>query len=134
MINNPNLHFTFSKQERLCSRKTIEKIFESGKAINENPLRLLWIENPNAEKVFLQITISVPKKKIKKAVNRNKIKRHIREAYRLNKHKFFSAFENSEKQYAAIIIYTGREPLAWKELEAKIFVTLQRFAKEACKK
>jgi ribonuclease P protein component len=133
-MNTPNQQFTFSKQERLCSRKTIEKIFESGKAINENPFRLLWVEAPSEENVYLKIAISVPKKNFKKAVDRNKIKRQIREIYRLNKNKFFSKLENPEKRYAAIIIYTGRALPDRKEMEAKIFVTLQRFAKEICKK
>lgn len=133
-MNTPNQRFTFSKQERLCSRKTIEKIFDSGKAINENPFRLLWVEAPNEENVYLKIAISVPKKNFKKAVDRNKIKRQIREVYRLNKNKFFSKLENPEKRYAAIIIYTGRVLPDRKEMEAKIFVTLQRFAKETCKK
>ncbi|HKR05371.1 MAG TPA: ribonuclease P protein component [Bacteroidia bacterium] len=132
-MNLPKQQFTFSK-ERLCSRKTIEKIFDSGKAINENPFRLLWVEAPNEENVYLKIAISVPKKNFKKAVDRNKIKRQIREVYRLNKNKFFSTLENPEKRYAAIIIYTGRVLPDRKEMEAKIFVTLQRFAKETCKK
>jgi ribonuclease P protein component len=133
-MNLPKPRFTFSKQERLCSRKVIEKIFESGKAINETPFRLLWVETVSEEKIFLKITISVPKKNFKKAVDRNKIKRQIREAYRLNKHKVFSEIKNIEKKFAAVIIYTGKEQLSWKEIEAKIFVSLQRFAKEACKK
>lgn len=133
-MNIPKQPFTFSKKERLCSRKAIEKIFVSGKAINENPFRLLWIESPNEENVYLKIAISVPKKNFKKAVDRNKIKRQIREIYRLNKNRFLSPLQNSEKKYAAIIIYTGREFPDRKEMEAKIFVTLQRFAKEICKK
>ena len=125
--------FFFRKQERLCSRKVIESVFETGKSINENPFRFLWMETLHTENVLLKITISVPKKNFKKAVDRNKIKRQIREAYRLSKHKVLSSIENAEKKYAAIIIYTGKQPLSLTELEAKIIVTLQRFAKATCK-
>ncbi len=133
-MNLSKQRFTFSKKERLASRKTIEKIFQSGKAINESPFRLLWIESDGEEKIFLKLAISVPRKNFKKAVDRNKIKRLIRERYRLNKHSFFPPIGSSEKNYAAIIIYTGREIPDGKEMEAKFFVTLQRFAKEICKK
>ena len=125
--------FLFPKQERLCSRKTIETIFESGKAINESPLRFLWVEASAEEKILLKIAISVPKRIFKRAVDRNKIKRQIREAYRLNKYKVLTMIENSGRKFSGIIIYTGREHLTRQEMEAKIIVTLQRFAKETCK-
>ena len=133
-MNITKQRFTFSKHDRLCSRKEIETIFESGKSITENSIRLLWKEALFEENIPLKIAISVPKKKFNKAVDRNKIKRQIREAYRLNRHKVLPELENSGNKFSAIIIYTGKKPLAWREMEDKIFVTLQRFAKEACKK
>ncbi|MEO5570583.1 MAG: ribonuclease P protein component [Bacteroidia bacterium] len=133
-MNAPTPRFTFSKHERLCSRKAIESLFQSGKAINEPPLRFLWKETAHLENVSLKIIISVPKKNFKKAVDRNKIKRHIREAYRLNRHKFLEEIVKSGRKFSAIIIYTGKKPLTWREMEAKISVTLQRFVSEICKK
>jgi ribonuclease P protein component len=126
--------FLFPKKERLCSRKAIETIFESGKAINESPLRFLWTESSAEDKIPLKIAISVPKRNFKRAVDRNKIKRQIREAYRLNKHKVLTRIENTGRKFSGIIIYTGKEHHTGQEMEAKIIVTLQRFAKEACKK
>lgn len=133
-MNTLKPRYTFHKHERLCSRKVMESIFESGKAINENPMRLLWMESSPDENLPLKIAISVPKKFFKKAVDRNKIKRQIREAYRLNKHTILPMLENSGKKFSAIIIFTGKEPLSYQNTEAKIILTLQRFAKEACKR
>lgn len=124
--------FTFSKQERLSSRKAIEFVFKSGKKINEKPIQLLWTESDSEEKEALKIAISVPKKNFKKAVDRNKIKRQIREAFRLNKHKILPLLKISGKKFSAVILFTGKLPLTYRETEAKIILTLQRFASKVC--
>ncbi len=125
--------FKFSKAEHLCSLKTLDLVFETGKKINVNPFRFVWIERATTDNVKLKIAFSVPKKFFKRAVDRNKIKRHMREAYRLNRDKQLSEITNSGKQFAAMLVFSAREPLSYAETEAKIILTLQRFAKEACK-
>ncbi|MFI5218051.1 MAG: ribonuclease P protein component [Bacteroidia bacterium] len=124
--------FTFSKHERLGSRKALEHIFKSGKKINESTIQILWMESDSKEKALLKIAISVPKKNFKKAVDRNKIKRQIREAYRLNKHKILPLIKSTGKKFSAVILFTGKVPLAYPETEAKIILTLQRFASKVC--
>ena len=76
--------FTLSKEERLCSRKAMEKLFEgSNKSILSYPIRAVF---QKTEETGIRIMISVSKRFFKRAVKRNRIKRQLREAYRLNKH------------------------------------------------
>jgi ribonuclease P protein component len=131
---NEKNRFTFRKNEHLCSRKSIEAIINYGKAINEPPFRLSWIEDTDIKSEPLKIAISVPKRFFKRAVDRNSIKRIIREAYRLQKAPFLCMLKDSDKCYHALLIYTGKEIPAYRQVEDKIILTLQRFVKEECGK
>ena len=76
--------FTLRKEERLCSRKALEQLFEgSNKSILVYPIRTIYQET---EETGIRIMVSVSKRFFKRAVKRNRIKRQLREAYRLNKH------------------------------------------------
>jgi ribonuclease P protein component len=75
--------FTLSKQERLCSRKALEALFGGGsKSILAYPVRAVF---QKTEETGIRIMVSVSKRFFKRAVKRNRIKRQLREAYRLNK-------------------------------------------------
>ena len=76
--------FTLSKEERLCSRKALEELFEgSNKSMLAYPIRAVF---QKTEETGIRIMVSVSKRFFKRAVKRNRIKRQLREAYRLNKH------------------------------------------------
>lgn len=75
--------FTLPKSEHLCSEKEIGELFTYGTSFIKYPLRIIFLESTTPN---IQILTSVPKKRFKHAVDRNRIKRLIREAYRLNKH------------------------------------------------
>ena len=80
------MSLTFKKQERLKSKKTIELLFKNGNIINEFPVKAVWIKTTLPEKdAVSQVSFSVPKRLFKKAIDRNRIKRLLRESYRLNK-------------------------------------------------
>lgn len=79
---------TFSKAERLCSKKLIERLFGGeGKSFPAFPLRVVYMPLTEEEMAAdVSILVSVPKKRFKRAVKRNRVKRQVREAYRRNKH------------------------------------------------
>lgn len=81
--------FSFSKEERICSKILIEQLFTSGKArsMTAFPLRMVYMETcRQADVPQVRVLISVSKRHFRHAVDRNHVKRQLREAYRLNKH------------------------------------------------
>ena len=118
---------TLTKAERLRSRKTISLLFEKGKAINIHPIKLVWTQIPNREDSILQFGVAVPKKNFKKAVDRNRLKRQMREAMRKNKLPVKNFLAQKDKPCAMLLVFTGKEAVTYKEIEDKIIVILQRF-------
>lgn len=119
--------YTFKKSERLKSRKIIERIFNrEGKSFSVYPILTVWLETPLNSEFPAQVTFSVSKKKFKKAVQRNRIKRLMREAYRLNKPKFYESLQAKEKQVAIIFVYLAKEELDFQTIEAKMKQSLKR--------
>ena len=96
--------FTFKKQERICSKLLIDKLFGGGKSHSmvAFPLRAVYLvqekENKTDENPQIKILISVPKKHFKRAVKRNRAKRQIREAYRKNKYLLLDELENNPQE------------------------------------
>ena len=117
---------TLTKAERLRSRKTISLLFEKGKSITMHPLKMLWMQTPNKEGSILQFTVAVPKKNFKRAVDRNRLKRQMREAMRKNKLSVKNFLAEKDKPCALILVFTGKETAPYKEIEDKIVVILQR--------
>jgi ribonuclease P protein component len=102
-------HFTFNKDERLCSKIIIDKLFTEGKTVYLYPLRFVFIPLVEEDsKIPLKVVFSVSKRNYKKAVDRNLIKRRMREAYRLEKYSFYELFLENRKSIALMIIYTDK--------------------------
>ena len=82
--------YTLGKEERICSKKLIEKLFKGGrsKSMVAYPLRVVYAQKADdeGENVPAQMLVSVSKRHFKHAVDRNRVKRQVREAYRKHKH------------------------------------------------
>lgn len=119
--------YNLPKQQRLKSKKVIERLFVEGKPINAFPLKLIYLKTLLPEDVPFQVAVIAPKKNFKAAVKRNRIKRLLREAYRLNKRLIFN---NTEGQYALVILYLGKEMPSFLQIETKTKIVLSKLLKQ----
>ena len=101
--------FTFSKSERISSRREIDLLFEQGHSFLVYPLRIVFLSIPKTDdSVPVSVLISVPKRKLKRAVHRNRIKRLIRETYRLNKQDLLQKTFDSGRLLIAFVYLSGK--------------------------
>ena len=119
--------FTFDKQERLSGTKRIDALFEKGSSFICYPLRVLYMEQEQSTLAECSILVSVPKKRIKKAVHRNRIKRLIRESYRLNK-KLIDGSESDAKSIDVAFIYVKDIASEFKDIQKAMQKALKRIA------
>ncbi|MDH5366596.1 MAG: ribonuclease P protein component [Cyclobacteriaceae bacterium] len=111
---------TFKKSERLCSKKLIKELFDKGSSFYIYPFKVFYNPNKRLDELH-QVLFSVPKRNFKKAVDRNLIKRRMREAYRLNKQTI-----NNSKPKLIAYIYTPKEILDYHQIEKKLKISLER--------
>lgn len=120
--------FGFPKAERLAGKKKIEELFKDGSSFFLHPILVKYQPVGNSS---TRVLISVPKKKLRRAVDRNKVKRRIREAYRLNKH--LLSPEPAQAFHVAFI-YQDTSVLPYAEIEQKIVILLKRLMEKTSKK
>jgi ribonuclease P protein component len=102
---------SLSEKQRLKAKKAIEVLFGKSHVYGKYPLRILWnIASEESEEAGLKLLVAVPKRRVKKAVQRNRIKRLIREVYRKNKNEADSFFKEKRMECHLGILFIG-EPL-----------------------
>ena len=119
----------FLKEDRLCSSRRIETLFSEGERLYEFPFKAIWQEDDTLQST-VKVAISVPKKRLSKASQRNHIKRLVREAYRKQKSLLVEKLLQENKSINLMLVYTLPSILSFTEIEDKISVTLQRLADE----
>jgi ribonuclease P protein component len=115
---------TFRKVERLTKEKSIQELFEKGSSFYLFPFKVFFLVNPDQEYPVNQLLFSVSKKNFKRAVDRNLIKRRMREAYRLQK----DALPASPRLILGFI-YTNKEILLFEEMKKKILLSFNKLSK-----
>lgn len=123
----PASKFTFKKAERLKSRKIIGQLFSAGKSKSFYPLRFVWLATPLPSPYPVQFTVSVSTRHFSNAVDRNRIKRQIRETYRLQKHILYPALNAQNKQLALMVIFIAKKPESYTLIEKKMTKAIQYF-------
>jgi len=121
---------TFKKEERLCSKKIIGELFSEGHTFYKYPFLVKWSINNNPKDREAMLLINVSKKHHKRAVDRNLIKRRIKEAFRKNKNILYDYLNENNINLVFSLIYNSKEIALFEEIELKIILILQRFQKE----
>ena len=121
---------TFPKKEHLYGEKVIENLHTTGSSFLVYPLRVVYlnVSQPD-EHIPVRVMIGVSKKKFKKAVDRNRAKRLMREAYRLNKSSLVSIIKKEEVKIYLSFQYIADEMLTFDEISTKMQKALDRLTK-----
>ena len=111
------VRYTFSNTEKLKSKKHIEALFTEGETCSKYPLKMVYKNISFSDDVPVKAGVSVSKRNFKKAVDRNRIKRLLRECYRLNKH---LVYHELNQKYVIMFLYLGKEMPNFHDLNKKM--------------
>jgi ribonuclease P protein component len=120
---------TFSKSERLCSKKALAELFENGNSFFCFPFQIVWIKSPSEISSPAQVAFSVSKKSFKLAVKRNLIKRRIKEAYRKNKHQLYTFLNSVNTRIIFMIIFKDNSIPDYATIEKSVKEMIGKFIK-----
>lgn len=113
--------FTFHKTERLCSQKLIEDLYRTGKRFTAFPITVHWkIIKSAPTQSPAQVLIVAPKRRLRHAVDRNRVKRIMRESYRLQKHRLYSTLEATNQKLIISLSYSHHEIYEFQSIYRKI--------------
>lgn len=119
----------FTKDERLTAKKTIDRLFkEPTGSFFAYPIKLTYLHTSTNADSPAQVLITVPKRNFKKAHDRNRIKRQLREIYRKNKSIIYDCLTSKQQQACFLIGYVAKQHMQTAALEQKIVELFKQFA------
>jgi ribonuclease P protein component len=127
--------YTFKKEERLCNKKLIDELFHKGSSFLCYPFKASWLLVDDAvQTVPAQLLISVSKRRYKHAVDRNLVKRRLREAYRLNKQQhLYELLVDANKKIIISIGYIGKQIESYELFDKKMLKLFKQLSEELAK-
>ncbi|HEY0976849.1 MAG TPA: ribonuclease P protein component [Flavobacteriales bacterium] len=129
-MTTPASGTTLGKEERLSGRELISAVVKSGRSVNVAPFRLMGLITELGTDSTAQVAFSIPKRNVKRAVVRNRIRRLMREAYRTEKERLHAPLRATGKQCAWLFVYQGRTPVDLAETRRKISAAIERWLQQ----
>lgn len=121
---------SYAKAEKLKSRKALNALFTGGKSFAVFPVKIFWMPAAPDSDRPMQAGVGVSARHFKKAVDRNRIKRLLRECYRLNKHSLLATLEAKKKKVVVFFLYVGKELPDYTMLNEKMQQALTKFEEQ----
>jgi ribonuclease P protein component len=118
--------FTFQKGERLCSQKIIGELFTTGDSFLAYPLKVVFLKTELPESFPVQAAFTVSKRNFKRAVDRNLLKRRMREAYRLKKAALYNEINERNLQIAIMFVYIGKDIAEYNTIEKSMISAFKK--------
>lgn len=115
------MNFKFPSTENLKSRKAIELLFTEGKSVRSYPIKVFYLPSETIETT--QATFAVPKRNFKSAVDRNRIKRQMRETYRLHKQLLIT---NKDQNFTLLFLYLSKDKLPYTSIDKAMLSILNK--------
>ncbi len=119
------MRFTFKKEERLYGHAALDNVYSKGRHLHTDSIKIIFIEVPKSNYPPCRVVFSVPKRGFKKAVDRNLLKRRMREIYRNHKHLLYDHLNEKGKNIHIYMIYLSKQIAPFDELKEDVLKAIK---------